>query len=78
MHVLYHSLHKGSKGGDGGFAVDDKKRGAAGAAGCVERLHSLRGLACGAFCAILQVLRKRGKGDGVQNFLLDKVKGPAL
>ena len=25
MHVLYHSLHKGSKGNDGGFAADFKK-----------------------------------------------------
>lgn len=25
MNVLYHSLHKGSKGGDGSFAVESKK-----------------------------------------------------
>lgn len=71
MHVLYHSLHKGSKGGDGGFAVDYKK----------ERIWSRRLYRKVTSLPVAQYFRyceNAAKEMVSKNFLLDKVKGPAL
>lgn len=79
MNVLYHSLHKGSKGGDGSFAVDYKKRARLAPQVVSKSYIRFRGLAPAApFARYFRYCESAAKEMVSKNFLLDKVKVPAL
>lgn len=79
MHVLYHSLHKGSKGSDGGFAVDYKKKARLEPQVGSKSYIRFRGLAPAApFARYFRYCESASKEMVSKNFHLDKVNGPAL
>lgn len=78
MHVLYHSPHKGSKGNDGGFAVD-KKRARLAPQVVSKGYIRFRGLAPAApFARYFRYCENAAKEMVSKKFLLDKVKGPGI